>query len=221
MNIFYKICVILIIIGGINWGLIGLFSFDAVAWLLGGSASLLSPAVYTVVGIAALCAIRSQFGSELQARGRNNAPGAFSLSSGCPGAAFTKRVFGVPRQRPPLPFLLSFHFSESPPGGDLVHIVRRALYRNPTFWYIICYKCAHLVRTLIQTACREARHGGIRNRQQSRNGSAGRAPGWELRSGSLVLLTGGLGAGKTASARASLAGWAAPTRSPAPRRSPS
>ena len=29
MNIFYKICVILIIIGGINWGLIGLFSFDA------------------------------------------------------------------------------------------------------------------------------------------------------------------------------------------------
>ena len=73
MNIFYKICVILIIIGGINWGLIGLFSFDAVAWLLGGSASLLSRAaipttVYTVVGIAALCAIPSLFGSEPQAR---------------------------------------------------------------------------------------------------------------------------------------------------------
>ena len=67
MNIFYKICVILIIIGGINWGLIGLFSFDAVAWLLGGSASLLSRAVYTVVGIAALCAIPSLFGSEPQA----------------------------------------------------------------------------------------------------------------------------------------------------------
>ena len=61
MNIFYKICVILIIIGGINWGLIGLFSFDAVAWLL-------SRAVYTVVGIAALCAIPSLFGSEPQAR---------------------------------------------------------------------------------------------------------------------------------------------------------
>ena len=71
MNIFYKICVILIIIGGINWGLIGLFSFDAVAWLLGGSASLLSRAVYTVVtlvGVAALCAIPSLFGSEPQAR---------------------------------------------------------------------------------------------------------------------------------------------------------
>ena len=49
-------------------GLIGLFSFDAVAWLLGGSASLLSRAVYTVVGIAALCAIPSLFGSEPQAR---------------------------------------------------------------------------------------------------------------------------------------------------------
>ena len=68
MNIFYKICVILLIIGGINWGLIGRFSFDAVAWLLGGSASLLSRAVYTVVGIAALCAIPSLFGSEPQAR---------------------------------------------------------------------------------------------------------------------------------------------------------
>ena len=38
-----------------------------------------------------------------------------------------------------------------------------------------------------------------------------------LRSGSLVLFTGGLGAGKQPSARASPAGWAAPTRSPAPR----
>ncbi len=63
-----RIALVLAIIGGINWGLIGLFSFDAVAWLLGGSASLLSRAVYTVVGIAALCAIPSLFGSEPQAR---------------------------------------------------------------------------------------------------------------------------------------------------------
>ena len=45
MNIFYKICVILIIIGGINWGLIGLFSFDAVAWLLGDGAQLVDEAL--------------------------------------------------------------------------------------------------------------------------------------------------------------------------------
>ena len=62
MNLFYKICIVLIIIGGINWGLIGLFGFDAVAWLLGGSASLLSRTVYTLVGAAALCAIPSLFG---------------------------------------------------------------------------------------------------------------------------------------------------------------
>lgn len=61
MNLFYKICMVLVIVGGINWGLIGLFGFDAVAWLLGGSASLLSRTVYTLVGAAALCAIPSLF----------------------------------------------------------------------------------------------------------------------------------------------------------------
>lgn len=68
MNLFYKICVALIIVGGINWGLIGLFGFDAVAWLLGGSASLLSRTVYTLVGIAALCAIPSLFTGDSSAQ---------------------------------------------------------------------------------------------------------------------------------------------------------
>ena len=63
MNIFYKICIVLIIVGGINWGLIGLFDFNAVAWLFGGAQSLLSRAVFTIVGIAALCAIPSLFSS--------------------------------------------------------------------------------------------------------------------------------------------------------------
>ena len=40
MQTFYKICLILMIIGGINWGLVGLFQFDFVGWLLGGSSSL-------------------------------------------------------------------------------------------------------------------------------------------------------------------------------------
>lgn len=61
MNVFYKICIALIIIGGINWGLVGLFNFNAVAWLLGGTASLLSRTVFTLVGVAALCAIPSLF----------------------------------------------------------------------------------------------------------------------------------------------------------------
>lgn len=61
MNLFYKICIILIIIGGINWGMIGLFSFDLVAWLLGGSTGIAARIVYTLVGIAALCSIPSLF----------------------------------------------------------------------------------------------------------------------------------------------------------------
>ena len=40
MQTFYKICLILMIIGGINWGLVGLFQFDFVGWLLGGSSSI-------------------------------------------------------------------------------------------------------------------------------------------------------------------------------------
>ena len=61
MNIFYKICVILIIIGGINWGLIGIFQFDLVAWLFGGQGAVLSRIIYTLVGIAAVWCISLLF----------------------------------------------------------------------------------------------------------------------------------------------------------------
>ena len=61
---FYKICLILMIIGGINWGLVGLFQFDFVGWLLGGSASIWSRIVFTLVGIAALCGIPGLFTDE-------------------------------------------------------------------------------------------------------------------------------------------------------------
>lgn len=49
------------IIGGINWGLVGLFQFDFVGWLLGGSSSIWSRIVFTVVGIAAVCGIPGLF----------------------------------------------------------------------------------------------------------------------------------------------------------------
>ena len=64
MSCFKKLLLLLAIIGGINWGLIGLFSFDAVAWLLGGSASIWSRIVFTLVGIAALCGIPGLFTDE-------------------------------------------------------------------------------------------------------------------------------------------------------------
>ena len=57
MQTFYKICLILMIVGGVNWGLVGLFQFDFVGWLLGGSASIWSRIVFTLVGLAALCGI--------------------------------------------------------------------------------------------------------------------------------------------------------------------
>lgn len=61
MSVFYKICILLLIVGGLNWGLVGLFRFDLVAWLFGGSASVLSRIVYSLVGVSALGVIPSLF----------------------------------------------------------------------------------------------------------------------------------------------------------------
>ena len=56
-----KIALILLIIGGINWGLVGIFEFDMVAWLFGGSGSLLARAVYILVAISAVWCISLLF----------------------------------------------------------------------------------------------------------------------------------------------------------------
>ena len=37
-----KIALILVIVGALNWGLVGLFSFDLVAWICGGATSILA-----------------------------------------------------------------------------------------------------------------------------------------------------------------------------------
>jgi hypothetical protein len=73
MQTLYKICLLLLIVGGLNWGLIGLFQFDFVSWLLGGSASIWSRIIFTVVGLAALCAIPALFsdGGEMGGMGRS------------------------------------------------------------------------------------------------------------------------------------------------------
>ncbi len=55
------IALILTIIGAINWGAVGLFQFDLVAWLLGGQTAMLSRIVYTVVGLAGLWCISLLF----------------------------------------------------------------------------------------------------------------------------------------------------------------
>lgn len=56
-----KIALTLLIIGGLNWGSVGLFGFDLVAFACGGSASLISRAVYTLVGLSAVWCITLLF----------------------------------------------------------------------------------------------------------------------------------------------------------------
>lgn len=45
---------VLLIVGGLNWGLVGAFQFDLVAALFGGQDALLSRLVYIVVGLSAV-----------------------------------------------------------------------------------------------------------------------------------------------------------------------
>lgn len=53
LNVLDWLAIILTIIGGINWGLVGLFGFDLVASLF-GMMTVLSRVIYVVVGLAAL-----------------------------------------------------------------------------------------------------------------------------------------------------------------------
>ena len=57
MKVIDYIALVLVIIGAVNWGLIGLFNFDLVATLF-GTMSVISRIVYTLVGIAGLWCIR-------------------------------------------------------------------------------------------------------------------------------------------------------------------
>ena len=54
MRTFDTIAQILLIIGGLNWLLVGLFQFDLVAGIFGGQSSALSRLIYIVVGLCAI-----------------------------------------------------------------------------------------------------------------------------------------------------------------------
>jgi uncharacterized membrane protein YuzA (DUF378 family) len=56
-----RIALILVIIGALNWGLIGLFRFDLVANLFGGQDAFLSRVIYSLVGLAGLWSITLLF----------------------------------------------------------------------------------------------------------------------------------------------------------------
>ena len=55
------IALILSIIGCLNWGLVGIFRFDLVAWLFGGQTGVVSRIIYTLVGLAGLWCISLLF----------------------------------------------------------------------------------------------------------------------------------------------------------------
>ena len=52
--IIYRIALFLVIIGAVNWGSIGLFGFDIVAWIFGGQGEIVSRIIYTLVAISGL-----------------------------------------------------------------------------------------------------------------------------------------------------------------------
>ena len=60
MKIIDKIVLILIVIGAINWGLIGLFNFNLVSTIF-GSMSLISRIIYILVGVSGLWGIKLLF----------------------------------------------------------------------------------------------------------------------------------------------------------------
>lgn len=61
MKFLDNLCLILVIVGALNWGSIGLFGFDFVGFLFGGQMSMLSRIIFAVVGLAGLWTITLLF----------------------------------------------------------------------------------------------------------------------------------------------------------------
>ncbi|MBM7623446.1 DUF378 domain-containing protein [Sporohalobacter salinus] len=64
MDTLDRLALILVIIGALNWGLVGLFEFDLVANLFGGQNAALSKLIYTLVGLAGLYSLTFLFREE-------------------------------------------------------------------------------------------------------------------------------------------------------------
>lgn len=62
-----RIALFLVIIGALNWGLVGLFSFDLVAWICGGAGSAVARVIYTVIALAGLWCVSLLFRSRNEA----------------------------------------------------------------------------------------------------------------------------------------------------------
>ncbi len=67
------LALILVIIGALNWGSIGLFGFDIVGALFGGTGSFISRTIFTVVSLGGLWAISFFFREKILGRYRHSA----------------------------------------------------------------------------------------------------------------------------------------------------
>ena len=67
-----RIALILMIIGALNWGSIGLFQFDAVAWMFGGQGAAISRVIYTLVALAGVWSISLLFREREQAQSQSS-----------------------------------------------------------------------------------------------------------------------------------------------------
>ena len=67
-----RIALILMIIGALNWGSIGLFQFDAVAWMFGGQGAAISRVIYTLVALAGVWSISLLFREREQTQSQSS-----------------------------------------------------------------------------------------------------------------------------------------------------
>ena len=62
------LALLLAIIGAVNWGLVGFFRFDLVAWIFGGQTAMLSRIIFALVGLAGLWCVTLLFRKGQDAR---------------------------------------------------------------------------------------------------------------------------------------------------------
>jgi uncharacterized membrane protein YuzA (DUF378 family) len=63
MNTWLRIALVLVILGALNWGLVGFFKFDLIATIFGGQEAIISRIVYALVGLSGLYTITLLSGS--------------------------------------------------------------------------------------------------------------------------------------------------------------
>lgn len=68
-----KLALLLVIIGALNWGMVGLFGVDAVVWAFGSSASIMSRIIYSLVALGGIWSITMLFRDRDNERDRHAA----------------------------------------------------------------------------------------------------------------------------------------------------